>query len=256
MNNKKPNIIILDIETSPLLSYNWGMFEQNAIDIKEEWYILSIAVKNLNEKKTYCYALPDFKLYKQNKTNDLELIKKIYEIIDDADIIIGHNLDSFDMKKINSRIIYHGLLPPSSYKTIDTLKIAKKYFKFTSNSLNNLCKHFKIGKKLKHEGFDLWLGCMNGNKKSWTIMKKYNKIDVIINEKLYNKFKPFITNHPNVGLYQGKEFACPNCGCAKLTKNGLRATKVQMYQRWRCNSCGACSQSVKSEKINKIQLKN
>jgi len=253
----KPKIIILDIETSPLLGWAWGKYEQTINKVDRDWFILSFSYKELDNKKTYCYSLADFKNYKKDRYNDHDLIKKLYEVLSDVDIIIGHNLDQFDMKKINSRFIFHGFNNPNTYKTIDTWKIAKKYFAFTSNKLNDLCQHFNIGKKVKHSGFDLWLDCIAGKKQAWDIMKKYNKVDVDINERLYKKMLPYITNHPNMGLYEGKEIACPNCGSGNLIKRGFTYTKVNKYQRVYCKDCGAWSTERNAVKtVIKTKLKN
>ena len=255
--NKKPKILLFDIETAPNLGYTWGKWKQNVINFKNNWYILSFAAKWLGSKKIIKYKLNDFKLFKKDKTNDYEVVKRLWELFDEADVIIGHNEDKFDIKKANTRFIYHNMLSPSYYKTIDTLKIARKYFSFTSNKLDDLGKLFKIGKKEEHNGFKTWLGCMNGDKKSWKIMIKYNVQDVLLLEKLYKKFLGWITNHPNIGLLEGKSMACPNCGSTFLQKNGIRITKTNKYQRYRCINCGANSQSVYAEKnIIKNQVKN
>ncbi len=128
----KPSIILLDIETAPSLGYVWGIWEQNVISVKEEWFILSFATKVLGVGKPVIYALPDYKHYKRNHYDDEALVKELWKILDEADVVIAHNGDRFDIKKSNARFIYHGLKPPSPYKTIDTLKIARKHFNFNS----------------------------------------------------------------------------------------------------------------------------
>lgn len=257
MNKEKtPKILLIDIETAPNLGYIWGKYEQNVIDYKNEWYLLSFCAKWLGEKKMFAYKLNDFNLFKKDKQNDLELVKKLWNLLDEADIIIGHNSDEFDIKKSNARFLFHGLNPPEPYKTIDTKKIAKKYFNFNSNKLDDLGRYLGIGRKMEHEGFSLWLKCMNGDKCAWDRMIKYNKQDVVLLEKLYKRFLPYITNHPNYGLYQQKEFACPNCGSYHLHKRGYAMTKTNIYNRWQCQECGSWSQSVKCEKKIKPKIKN
>lgn len=257
MNKEKtPKILLIDIETAPNLGYIWGKYEQNVIDYKTEWYLLSFCAKWLGEKKMISYKLNDFKLFKKDKENDFELIRKLWDLLDEADIIIGHNSDEFDIKKTNARFLFHHLRPPTPYKTLDTKKIAKKYFNFNSNKLDDLGRYLGIGRKMEHEGFSLWLKCMAGDESAWNRMIRYNKQDVILLEKLYKRFLPYITNHPNYGLYQQKEFACPNCGSYHLHKRGYAMTKTNMYNRWQCQECGSWSQSVKCEKKIKPQVKN
>ncbi|MCK5624953.1 ribonuclease H-like domain-containing protein [Candidatus Pacearchaeota archaeon] len=253
----KPKILIFDIETSPNLGYIWGKYEQNVIDFKDEWYMLCFAAKWLNNKKIITSKLSDYKLYKKDKQNDLEVIKELWKLLDEADVVIAHNGDQFDIKKSNARFIYHGLNSPSSYKSIDTKKVAKRYFNFNSNKLDDLGKYLNVGRKIKHEGFDLWLGCMNGDKKSWNKMIQYNKQDVLLLERVYKRFLGWIINHPNYGLYQGEQFACPNCGSKNLIRRGFAYTKINTYQRWICKNCGAQSQSRRCEKDTiKPRLKN
>lgn len=83
-------IAYIDIETAPSLGYVWQMWEADVLKIEKEWYIMSFAVKWDNEK-TKCYTLPDFKNYKKNPEDDSELVKKLWEVFNDADIVVGHN---------------------------------------------------------------------------------------------------------------------------------------------------------------------
>ena len=254
MNN--PKILVFDVETAPNLAYVWGKYEQNVIDYESEWYMLCFVAKWIGNKKLITSKLPDYKNFKKNKEDDLEVVKCLWELFDEADVVVAHNGNSFDIKKTYARFIYHGLPPPSPFKSIDTKLVAKRYFKFNSNKLDDLGRYLKVGRKVHHEGFPLWLGCMEGKISSWNKMIKYNKQDVILLEKVYYKFLPFIGNHPNVGLYQGKRHACPNCGSEHLNRRGFAYTKTNVYQRWQCLDCGAHSQSSKAEKRVKNGVKN
>ena len=247
-NKEGCKIFIFDIENSPNISYTWGMYEQNVIDFKQEYYILSFAYKWLGEKTTKAYSLPDFKTYKKDKTNDKELMKVLWKLLDEADIVVGHNSDRFDIRKTNARFIAHGMTKPSPYKTVDTLKAARKYFFFNSNKLSHLCTNLGIGQKISTGGFGLWLKCMDGDMKAWKKMVRYNKHDVTITEKLYLTLRPWIENHPNRALMDGKERACPTCSSPKVIKNGFVYSRVGIYQKWICKNCGAWPQSRKAEK--------
>ena len=254
----KPKILLFDIETAPNLAYVWGKYEQNVIDYKNEWYILCFCAKWLNEKNITTSKLTDFnKRFNNDVQDDYGVVEKLWTLLNEADIVITHNGDEFDIKKANARFLYHGLPPPSLYKTIDTKKIAKKYFNFNSNKLDDLGRYLGLGRKVEHEGFNLWLKCMKGDKKAWKIMIKYNKQDIVLLEKVYKKFLAWITNHPNLGLYTGQKYACPNCGSSHVNKRGYAFTKTQIYQKYQCQECFAWSQDVKSERdIIKPRLKN
>ena len=191
-----------------------------------------------------------------NKKDDLEVCKVLWKLFDDADILVGQNSDRFDIKKMNARFIIHGLGKPSYYASIDTLKVARKHFKFDSNKLDEMGRQLGIGRKIEHEGIDLWEKCMKGDKKAWKKMMKYNVQDVLLLEKLYYKFRPWIDNHPNMGFDGVKEYACPSCGSENVHKKGKRPTRTNMYQRWVCMDCGSSSQSVHALKgIVKPKLK-
>ncbi len=246
----KPKILIFDIETAPNLGYIWGMYEQNVIEFKNEWYMLSFTAKWLGESaKTY--ALPDYHNYKPGSENDKELVKQLWKLFDEADIVIAHNGDEFDIKKANARFSYHQLPPPSPYKTVDTKKVAKKYFSFNSNSLNNLGKHLGLGEKIDTGGFKTWKGCMDGDKKSWATMKKYNKQDVILLEKVYLRLLPWMNGHPVLGALQNNGEICPKCGSKHLQKRGIAVTKTGRYVRYQCQGCGGWGRSTTSLKGEK-----
>jgi DNA polymerase III epsilon subunit-like protein len=240
----KSDILFLDIETQPNLAYVWGKYQQDVLEFKQEWIIIGFSVKYLNGK-THTYALPDFPGYKPGTEDDKALVQKIWNYLDEAEIVCGHNGRDFDIKKINARFAFHGMNPPTPYKVVDTLQAARKYFGFTSNKLDDLGRYLKIGRKVPNGGFKLWLDCIAGDKKAWKLMKKYNEYDVILLEKLYKKLLPFIGNHPPMGMYNGKPFSCPNCGSDHLQSRGTQISKTGKTQRYQCQSCATwCKTAV------------
>jgi DNA-directed RNA polymerase subunit RPC12/RpoP len=174
-------------------------------------------------------------------------VKALWDVMSMADIDIAHNGDEFDIKKANARFLVHGLPPLSPYKTIDTKKVAKKYFRFDSNKLDELGHYLGLGRKLPHTGFNLWKGCMAGDKKSWKLMTEYNKQDVILLEKVYLKLLPWIQNYPIVHPENG---TCRNCGSKHITKSKSRAVKNGWKQQYQCQSCGAykTGEMIKNDK--------
>ena|SRR3990167_9539035 len=251
--NLNTKILLFDIETAPNLAYVWGKYEQDVIDYEHEWYMLSFAYKWLGDKKINAYSLPDFRGYSKDKENDKELTKKLWELMNEADIIMGHNSDQFDIRKTNARFIANGLLPPEPFRTIDTKKVAKRYFNFNSNSLNDLAKYLKLGEKVDTGGFELWRGCMVGDKKSWRKMIEYNKHDIVLLEKIYYVLRPWITNHPNLNILDDKKMSCPNCKSKKIQSRGWQINTVNKRRRYQCMECGRWSIG-KIEKTN-IELR-
>lgn len=236
-------VVLIDIETAPSLGYVWGKYDQNVISFERDWFLLSFAYKYLSDKRVTVHALPDYRGYKKSPLDDQALSQDLWKVLDDADIIVAHNGDSFDIKKSNARFLTHGLPPPSSYKTVDTLKIARKHFKFDSNRLNDLCNALGIGSKVPHVGFALWKGCMSGDLEAWKVMKEYNAQDVILLEEIYLRLRPW-ASHPDVNLYGATPMAagehnCPNCGSHHVQRRGFAVARTRRYQRLNCQDCGA-----------------
>ena len=130
--------LFFDIETAPNLSYVWGQWQQDVIQHVNEWYIICFSYKWEGEKTTKVVSLDDFDLYETESENDFHVVHKLWELLSEADIVIGHNSDAFDIKKANARFVFHNFGPPSHYQTVDTLKIARRHFKFNSNRLGHL----------------------------------------------------------------------------------------------------------------------
>lgn len=220
-------ILFFDIETEPNSAYVWGTYEQNVIKFIKEGSVLCFAYKWSDSKQTHFIGL--------NRKNRKQLAKELWKIFDEADIIVAHNGDRFDVKKSNVFFLKHGLTPPSPYKTVDTRKEAKKYFMFNSNKLTDLGRFLGLGEKEQTGGFSLWEGCMSGDKKAWRVMEVYNRQDVILLEKVYKKLLPWMKNHPAVTLY---EWACPKCGFYRTQARGFNVSKKSITQRRQCQGCG------------------
>lgn len=256
MTNSQPRIAFIDIETSPILGYSWAMFDTNILSVKEPIKVLSFAWKWLGDKETNIKALCDYKSYVPRVVDDQELVEDIWAVLDEADVIIAHNGSSFDCKIINARFIANNLKAPSDYKQVDTLKAAKKYFRFISNSLNELGMYLGEGQKAATGGFSTWLDCMAGDMKAWDRMKKYNVQDIELLERVYLRLRPFIGDHPNLNLIspvkvKTSEHACTTCQSLLTTKRGLAITKAGRYQRYSCNNCGSWSSGpYERNKIN------
>lgn len=245
----KAKVLFYDLEISPMLirTYRtWKTFKVG--DIVEDPHIMCFSYRWLGHDTTHIVSQPDFKLYKKEPYNDLEVVKKLHSLLDEADIAIAHNALGFDNKVSNARFIYHGLTPPSPFKTVDTCKIAKDRFMFPSNHLNDLGLFLGVGKKTKEKHSDLWEDCLKGDLKAWSKMEKYCKQDTKLLFDVYFKMRPYIQNHPNIALIEGKEGACPKCGSNKLQYRGFQRSAVATYHRVQCQDCGAWSRERLSDK--------
>lgn len=186
--------------------------------------------------KTCC--LPDFPRYRRDKYNDKDLCKELHRLLNEAHVVVAHNAISFDLKKINSRLAVHGFTPPSQYKVIDTLREARKIFKFDSNKLDNIGRYLGEGRKISTTGAALWRGCYDGDKRAWRTMRRYGKRDTVLLARVYDRIKPWMPNHPNLNLYT-EGGGCPTCQSPKIRKRGMYYGKAVVRQRLECSACGA-----------------
>lgn len=246
---KTPKIALFDIETAPSLGYFWGkLYETSIIGVEAPWYMLSFAYKWLGERPIYTRALCDYPLYEANLDNDYYLVKDLWKVLDEADIVIAHNGDKFDIRKTNARFIKYGMKPPSPYKSIDTLKAARKHFQFESNRLNDLGQYFGLGGKLPNTGFDLWKRTMQGDRTAWDLMKKYNRRDIVLLEQVYEILRPYMATHPNLNIYNNT-LNCTACQSPHIQRRGTMVSQTQKYHRYHCQECGHWSKgpNVKSQ---------
>ena len=240
-----PRILTFDIETLPLESYTWGLFDQNVglNQIKTDWAALSIAAKWMGADEVWYEDTSK----KATIRDDKDMIAKLCALLDEADIVVGQNVKKFDLRKIRARALMHGLQPFREPLVQDTLLMARSIGAFTSNKLEYLTSNLTDAKKSKHQkfpGFDLWLGVMQGNPEAWAEMKAYNIQDVISTEELYLKLRPWVRNHPNMAhYYKDDHVRCPRCGSVNVYPTEVEFRGVSEYQGYCCRDCEGHSRS-------------
>jgi len=196
-----PKILLFDIETSLMEVFVWGLYKQRIPHtniIKDDdgneksWFVISWAAKWLYDE----HILSDIVTPSEARgRDDKRILQSIWKLLDEADIVIAHNGDRFDLRKLNARFLDNELNPPSPFKSIDTLKVARRHFAFQSFKQDYLTKHFFLEKKLE-TNFQLWVDCMKGDQKRLNEMAEYNRHDVMGLEQVYLKIRPYINNHP------------------------------------------------------------
>lgn len=238
MTKRKPKILLWDLETAHVEAKLWSLYKPmvNPSDIINDWFILCGAYKYLGEKKVYTAACTKEELLNRD---DKRVVQQIREAVDKSDLIVAHNGDAFDTKKLKARIIKHDLEPLSYIKSIDTLKVARKEFKFTSNRLDSIGAYLGVGRKISNP-VGLWNNVEAGSVKHMKMMVDYNKQDVLLLEQVYLKLRPHMSNHPDIGLFtgEGHEQTCNACGSADTQKYGIRYAKTKKYQKFLCKECG------------------
>lgn len=254
MTQPSPRIVTLDIETAPLEVASWGLWEQNiGLEmVGTDWSILSFSAKWLGDKKVI-YADTGGRGVKKVR-DDRGLLTKLWEILDQADVVVMQNGTAFDIKKINARLIQSGFKPYSPIRIIDTMLSAKRHFGFTSNKLAHLSEKLTKTKKLAHKrypGFSLWSACLKDDPKAWAEMKRYNVADTVATEELYLVLRPWIVGHPNIAAYNDDEdVQCPKCSGKNLHRRGRAVSNSGSYPRFQCKDCGGWARG-KSSSLSK-----
>ncbi len=237
---------MLDIETAPHLAAVWGLYDQNiAINqIIKSGYTLCWAAKWHGEKEIMFSSILD---------GHRNMVRKVHKLLTDCDAVCHYNGTKFDVPTLNKEFLLLDLAPPAPYKQIDLLRTARSRFRLASNKLDYVAQQLGLGAKTKHKGFDLWLECMAKKPDAWRTMKEYNKQDVILLERVYERLLPWITGHPNLSAYLGAE-CCPQCGSGKSQARGWVTTTSRTYQRFHCRACGGWWRKAKAQKAGDICL--
>lgn len=230
-----PRILLLDVETFPNTAYVWRFFKENvgAKQVIDYSTLASYACKWLGEEEIYYDD-------KRDKT-EKELLGSLLEFLDEADIVVAHNGDKFDLPTIQGRALASGLKPPSPYRTVDTLLVSRYEFNFPANSLEHLALILGVKKKDDHKkfpGFELWEQCMQNNLEAWDEMEKYNIQDVHTLEEIYLLMRPYMRRHPNVAVnLEDERVLCPKCGSDHIQWRGYITTNLSKYKRFQCQDC-------------------
>ena len=227
-----------DIETSPNIMFSWRCGYKINLDhgnIIQERAIICI-----------CYKWEDDDTVHElhwDKGDDRKLIKKFARVAAKADEMVAHNGDHFDLKWFNGRNLIHCLPPLPQYRTVDTLKIARKHFYLNSNRLDYLGK-LLFGEGKIHAGFGLWRDIVIDNSASaMREMIRYCKQDVVLLERIWNKLRDYETPMTHAGVVATGDstlrWTCPYCASFNVKKSKTRATAKGMVQhQMNCRACG------------------
>lgn len=243
-------ILAIDIETTPNLAYFFGkLYDQRfgLNQVVDQTRMLCFAASWVGEKKVHFYSV--------HHDGEEAMVKAAHDLLSEADAALHYNGVSFDTKHLNTEFFRAGLGPPEPFAEIDLMRTVKRKFNLTSNKLDNVAVELLgLKGKLQTGGFDLWLGCMSGDEKAWRKMKRYNVQDVVLLEQAYERFLPWIPNHPNRRLYNDGA-GCPRCGAPEdqLQSRGYRTTGVSKLRNLQCQSCKGWSYPTVREDGTKIR---
>ena len=254
----KPKILLLDLETSPIIAHVWKLWDNNVglNQIQTDSHLLSWTAKWEGSNELMYMDQRG----KRNIEDDKKLVKGLAKLINKADIIVTQNGRSFDEKVLKARMIIHGLEPLSHYHHFDTYRFGKKHFRFTSHKLEYMAKTLNVKhRKLtirKFDGHELWNQCLKNNPAAWKEMEKYNKLDVKVLEEIYLKMRPWDSD-TNFNIYSDKLGVKCTCGSKNQFKYGFAYLRGGKFQQYRCRDCGRVVRSKVNlmSKAKKASLK-
>ena len=248
----KPRVLFYDIETLPNISAHFGSWNEN-LPYKQriqESCLLSHSWCWGNDGEIHGGILTPTEAINHD---DERLVLELWSLLDNADIVIGHNISRYDNKKANAYFIKYGLPPVSPFKSIDTLSIAKRKFKFEFNSLAYLAKYLGVTDKIENDGMPLWIDCHLGKQEALNTMLRYNIGDVKTQREVYNILKSYDNNGVNMSLYDSTEcLKCVSCGShnVSMLTNKLVYTPSNKYLAYRCSDCSIVMRGNKSGELS------
>lgn len=237
MSNK---ILHLDIECSPAEVYAWQLFK-TTIPVQQiitPARILCFSAKWHGQKKMLTYS--------EWEHGRQDMLQALYDLLDEAEVIVTYNGKRFDIPWIKGELIVEGFLPPSPFKQIDLYQVIKANSRFLSNKLGYVSDRLLGDTKLTHTGFQLWKDVLAGDKKAQKLMAKYCEQDVKLLDPLYEKLRPWVYQHPNLAIESG-DHTCPKCSSVNLVRRGYTYTQASKFQRYRCSDCGGWSHNSVKE---------
>lgn len=227
--------LFYDLETSPNIGYFWRAgykLNVGTHEIIQERRIICISWKWEEEDKVHNLT------WDENQC-DKQMLVDFMKVANQADEIIAHNGDRFDIKWLRTRCIFHRIPMFPHYRSLDTLKKAKAHFNFQSNRLDYIARFLGVGAKVEHEGWAMWKKCMEGNKQALKDMVHYCDGDIVVLEDVFTVMQNYIKHNTHAGtLNKGYKFSCPTCGSedVKHLKNNFTALGT-IKRQMQCNTC-------------------
>ena len=230
--------LFFDIETTPMVVYSWRIGSKINIsydNIIDSWKIITICYKWENEDEVHSIRW-------DSEQSDKSMLEEFIEIANEADELIGHNADRFDIKKVRTRCLFHHIPAFPKYRSLDTLKKARGNFAFDSNKLDAIAKYLGVGAKMEHEGFEMWVKVLKNDTEALSTMVDYCKQDVVVLEDVYHAMEHYIKPNTHAGVHLlGAEYrySCPICGEKHLNLIKTDVTQKGFVSRVvECSTCG------------------
>ena len=237
-------LLVIDIETRPLLGYVWGTFNQNLgpSQVVDWGGMMSFAAKWDADGDVMFYA-------EWERGGKERMLRAALRLLDEADGVVGWNSTRFDVRWIKGELHRYGMRKPTPFKSIDLMREQKREMFMYSNKLESRRRWLGKGGKVDTGGFGLWRGCMDGDRESRALMEEYNRADVMITQEEFDTMRQggWLKSLPNASLHGGQ--CCPACGSERLQAHKPYEAQTRRYALWVCQDCGTASRSTKSDPV-------
>lgn len=192
----------------------------------------------------------------------LKMMTSAFNLLNAADILVTWNGDRFDVQWLESEFGRLGLGRPAPYKSVDLIKVNKKWFKGgqMSMKLDWSVRQWLKDAKLPHGGTDIWHDIRHGTRDEQRAarktMKEYNIKDTVITERMFEAYLPWL--NVNLALYEDCDddlLRCTRCNSVNLKRDGVKyfVTLAGAYQLHRCKDCGSTSKGRRSHRTTELR---
>ena len=240
-----PRILVLDIERIPIQFSGdaWSLNDMKGRRIPVDWVT--------RWSRTICFA---YRWYGQKKISfhaewdeggNKGMHQAAWDLYNDADVVVGHNIQNFDTKKLQGGWIEHGLGEPSPVKHFDTLLVARRKLGFDANHLDTLTQRFGLRNKTDKYSVQLAESAVAGDVKAQRRLRSYNVGDIDASTDLFEYLRP-IGNLNFAAFSDDDERRCRACAGTNVQRRGYAVKLKGKYPRYACMDCGSWSTGSKA----------
>lgn len=222
-------IILWDTESTDLVADFGGM--------------VCMGWKVLGEPRPHILTIRHSPHFSDRPWDDKHLVKESLKILGSADMWVTWYGMRHDVPFVRTRsLLYNfGDLPPVAH--VDGWRVAKYRLKLHSNRLASVQAFLSLPTHKTSITPEIWRRANAGHIPSIRYIEDHCYKDVDVLEEAYDRLRPYIADHPNVGMMDDRPDSCPTCGAeGTLTRRGTYTARMRKVFRFKCDGllgCGA-----------------